>query len=234
MELVQVAVPVSRRRRPTEPGHSQACRTCCPSTRRPPADADRHRRQRWSVCCEQSPVAGLAEGWRGQACRVARAGPVTLMSARPVWTARRVVAWPSGRPARTCRSGSSWSVRRCPTPPRPLRAGAGPGAGQCSVDSGPAAARPGRRGVVAGGVRSSARWLAVGSDRGGRAKRWTWRTRSAATSPEPFPQSARRHVAAASGIILGAVLMYGRCAGLFISIRATIWPSNCRTNNLPP
>ena len=63
-------------------------------------------------------------------------------------------------------------------------------AGHSPADPGSGAARPCRGGLMAGGVRSPARWPAVGGDRGaaarrccagvGRASRWTWRPRSAA------------------------------------------------------
>src|SRR6266508_4570712 len=60
--------------------------------------------------------------------------------------------WP--RPAGAGRADPRGPTRRRP---RPLRAATGPGAGHGPVDPGPAATRPRRRGVVAGGVRPPAR-----------------------------------------------------------------------------
>ena len=51
--------------------------------------------------------------------------------------------------------------------------------------------------TVAGGGWRPRRGCAAVLSPSGRANRWTSRRRSAATSPEPFTRSARRHVAAA-------------------------------------
>ena len=198
-----------------------------------------------AICFQhQSLDAGLAERQHGR--HAGSPSRIRRPSGRLFWRRGTMVsgAGPAA-PVRSCPSGSSGSVSPCLTPTEP-------GSSRTTGQALDMAGRPGLSGrsamssragggwcslvsTVASGGRRPRRGCAMAMSPSGRANRWTWRTRSAAVSPEPFPPSARRHVAPASGIILGAVLMCGRCAGLFISTTAIIiWPSNCRINNLPP
>ena len=78
---------------------------------------------------------------------------------------------PAGDRSRVARACRIDPVPPCLTPTGPVRAGPGPGAGHSPADPGSGAARPCRGGLVAGGVRSPARWPAVGGDRGAAARR---------------------------------------------------------------
>jgi len=108
------------------------------------------------------------------------------------------------------------------------------------VDPGSRAAWPCRRGLVAGGVRSPARrrprrGCAMVLSLSGSVNRWAWRTRSAAISPELFPGSVRRRVAAAIRYHARRWrLMSVRCVGSLPASTARISAFNCRNGNLPP
>jgi hypothetical protein len=163
---------------------------------------------------------GLAERWPGLACQVARAGSVTQtertidLAGEEVWRERGRVGDRPG-PA-----GAGWSVRPCPTPTTP-------GSSRNWTRRWP---RPGRPGICGPSARSWRRGIescssastAVNSERrprrgcagakslSGRANRWRWTTRSAVTSHEPFPKSARRACSGAGDAVRVGVL--GRCS----------------------
>jgi hypothetical protein len=204
----------------------------------------------------------LAEDCRGHASqlfmRTAGSPQEPIVSAKnsPMWPGLQAIAHtlaydaaclgnsqpPTARLATITRpilmtAGGSGRAGRCGAArrrPRPVRAGTGSGVEQGPVDSGPAAARPRCRGVVAGGVRAARRWPVRRRPRrgcaklqrlSGRANRGRWRLRSAAISPERQLGALR---VADSGAGIGCGVVLGRCSSDRVSsaldaVRCSMW-----------